>query len=618
MARKIQKKDWRSIEQQIKDQLDIRERNEYRKQHERIWKEVDRQVAMQPMQRTPRDINQETDWRNALELGELSRASEIITADVRRLTFPQTRAWFEIHSDLTEIDDDVDPASKVEIQSRVDGRLRAFMTQQHLDFGLKSRVDLSVKEALHHGGYVVTTEWETAVQVAKGDRVKTVAAPLWKPHSMWNCYPDLSAGIEGHNTFYQGSMIIKSWMPLYQVKRLKSIDDDYPYFNLNKITVDEGGSKEKNRQDTNDVEILTYYGDLVIPRSQGDLLLLNSKFQLANGTIIHYMPNPFPYPNVIYNGWERLDVRDPYYVSPIVKFSVTQKIGTQLANRLLDSVDLKVEPPITYDGNDPDFVANGGPEIAPGAKTPTKGSGSYDVINVGDPATALAGLQYIVQQIEAGTRVDRVRSGVSPATEQTATEVIKQSQNAELSVVDFVDRHELHGLRPFLYMSYDLNREKVKSYPFYNQELNAPDFERMSKSEMPKSVHVEIVGSKGVLGEERRQAQTSQVTAFWMRANPQLLKQQELAMEMYRDAGNKNPEKFLNIGDEAQAFQQQLEAIVQQAQAQIQALQQEITSFQFQDEEHSLEIEQKELEKEQLQTRITVLEGLIRFNRGTT
>ena len=103
-----------------------------------------------------------------------------------------------------------------------------------------------------------------------------------------------------------------------------------------------------------------------------------------------------------------------------------------------------------------------------------------------------------------------------------------------------------------------------------------------------------------------------------MQANPQLLKQQELAKEMFRDAGNKNPEKFLNVGDDAEQFQQQLQAIVQQAQQQIQQLQSELAEFQFQDEEHSLEIEQKNLEKEQLQTKIAVLQGVIQLNSSAS
>jgi len=563
MAKRIQKKDWDNIEQFVQDELSKREGSEFRKKHQNIWKEVDRQVSMESMSRTPKN-NKETDWRNAIELGELSRASEIISADVKRFSFPQTRSWFEVHTELPPQMTEqgpmpVDPY----LQRRIDGRTRAFMTQQQLDFGFKSRVSLSVKEALHHGSYVATIEWEDALQVTDGTGVSTISAPVWKPHSMWNCFPDLSAGIDGHNTFYQGSMLIRSYKPKYQVERMRSSDPEYPFFNLDKI---EEGNKPEHRQNTTDVELLTYYGDIVVPRQGKDLLLLNSRVIIANGRIIHYMPNPYSFPPIIYNGWERLDVRDPYFVSPIVKFSVDQKIGTQLANRLLDNVDLKVEPPCIYDGNDPDFVRNGGPEIAPGAKTSTKGTGNYQFMDVGDPNAALAGLQFIIGQIEAGTRVDRVRSGVSPATEQTATEVVKQSQNAEISVVDFVDTHEHHGLRPALYMMYHLNRKNLRMYPFYNQELDSPDFERMTPDELAESVHFEIVGSKGVLGEERRQAQTSQVTAFWMQANPQLLRQQELAKEMFRDAGNKNPEKFLNVSDEAMQMQQQMQAAIQQIQ----------------------------------------------------
>ena len=608
VKKRITRKDWDTIEQFILDEMETRKRSKARRRQTTIWKEVDRQVYMESMSRTKRDKNDPIDWRNALELGELSRASEVITADVRRLTFPTTRSWFDPH---IEVDPDEEGNINVDLQTRLDGRQRAFMAQQHIDFGFKSRVDLSVKEALHHGSYVVTAEWESMIPVEGGTKVGSVSAPVWVPHSMWNAYPDPSVG--GDNTFYQGSMITVAYKPAYQVRRMKSPDPDYPYFNLNKIK--KRTNQREQADPTEDVELVTYRGDLVIPRSSGrDILLLNSKATLANGIIIHYMPNPFPYPPVIYNGWERLDVRDPYYVSPLVKFSVTQKLGTIMANRLADAIDLKTEPPIMYDGNDPDFVLNGGPNISPGAKNKVKGTGSYEVLSdIGDPASALAGVQFFIGQIEAGTKVDRVRSGVSPGTEQTATEVIKQSQNAELSTIDFVDKHENHGLRPFLYIQDFLNSKNLKPYKFYNQEMDAQDFETMRRSELPPSVHYDIVGSKGLLGEEQRQAQTSQVTAFWMGANPRMLKQPELAKEMYRDAGNKNPEKFLNIGDEAEEFQQQIQQIVAQAEQQIQALQQEIQGFTFQDEEHSLEMEQKELEKEQLQTKIGVLQGLLRL-----
>ena len=146
MAKRIQKKDWDAIEQYIKDELAKREGSDFRKRHENIWKVVDRQVAMESMTRVARD-GKETDWRNAIELGELSRASEIISADVKRFAFPTTRSWFEAHTEIpTEMTEQgpepVDPAA----QKRIDGRTRAFMTQQMMDFGFKSRVGLSVKD----------------------------------------------------------------------------------------------------------------------------------------------------------------------------------------------------------------------------------------------------------------------------------------------------------------------------------------------------------------------------------------------------------------------------------------------------------------------------------------
>jgi hypothetical protein len=617
IKRRIDKKDWQSVTQFILDEVKTRKASKYRIRQERIWKEVDRQVAMDAPSRAPNDPEASNDWRNAVELGELSRASEVISADVRRLTFPNTRSWFDPHTDVPpEQADTGEVVINATLQTRLDGRQRAFMTQQHLDFGFKSRIDLSVKEALHHGSYVATAEWESVMGITDGIGVSTVSAPVWKPHSMWNCYPDPS--VDGNNTFYQGSMIIVSYKPLYQVKRLKSRDPKYPYFNLNKV--EKRSNPRTNIEPTEDVELTTYYGDLVIPRASGkDILLLNSRAVLANGLIIHYEPNQFTYPPIIYNGWERLDVRDPYYVSPLVKFSPTQTLGTLMANRLADNIELKTAPPVIYDSNDPDFAMNGGPDISPGSKSGTKGTANYQVLNdIGDPAAALAGTEFFIGQLEAGTKVDRVRSGVSPGTEQTATEVVKQSQNAELSTIDFVDKHEMHGLRPFLYMQDHLNRENLKAYNFYNQEMDAPDFEVMKKKELPKNIHYEIVGSKGLLGEEQRQSATSQVTAFWMGANPQLLKQPELAKEMYRDAGNKNPEKFLNVGDAAEEMQAQFQQVIEQLQEQAQQAQQEsqqalddltkkLDGAEFKNDKLAIDGEQKDLEKAGKDVRIQSL-----------
>src|SRR3990172_11781750 len=98
--RKIGKKDWTKVQEQVQKEFEGRKKDKFRALHETIWKEVDRQIVMEPMRRKNKDGSQvDEEWRSVMELGELAKASEIITADVMRLTFPSTRSWFESHSE---------------------------------------------------------------------------------------------------------------------------------------------------------------------------------------------------------------------------------------------------------------------------------------------------------------------------------------------------------------------------------------------------------------------------------------------------------------------------------------------------------------------------------------
>lgn len=550
--RRVTAKDWQTVEGYLSGELDRRKNCEFRKAHEAIWKEVDRQVAMKPMKRIV--ANKEvSDWHSTVELGELAKASEVLTADVRRMIFPHSRAWFDPHSDIPEPD----------AQKHIDGALRALMAQQHLDFGLKARFELSVKEALHHGSFVAEVKWQPRIQVSSGVKVENIAAPTWIPHSLWNCYPDPSPSVIGTDMFYSGSMIIVSFAPRHKVMEMAKGPG---WFNLGEIP---------KRNKGEDDEILTYYGDLVIGRDNGEIFLPNSKAVTVNGKIIYYEPLELPFPPIIYAGYERLDVRDPYYTSPIVKLSPMQKLGSVMANKFIESVALKVEPPIVYDGSDPYFVQTGGPVIAPGAKSATKGTANWQELDIGDPASASAGLEMAIRQIQEGTGVNAIRAGGMSSDRQTATEVMKVSQAGEIRTVDFVDKLESQALRPFLYIQHELNKRNLTGYSFYNSEMDAPDFMRASKADLPDVVHFEVVGSKGLLGEEERTQKTSLVTTFASQ-NPlfaPLLNPVELLKEMYQDAGNKNPERFLVVQE---GMDPQVAMLQQQAQQAIGQLQQRI------------------------------------------
>jgi hypothetical protein len=216
-----------------------------------------------------------------------------------------------------------------------------------------------------------------------------------------------------------------------------------------------------------------------------------------------------------------------------------------------------------------------------GGDDPSKGSNKVQWMEVGDPKITLMGVQFGLQKIEEGTGVNAIRAGASDSDRKTATEVRDTQQGAELRTADFVSKLEAGGLRPFLYMQHELNLKKLESYSFYCSEKELPDFIVVKRKDLPKVVHFEVVGSKGVLGEERRSQQMTQVTAFASQ-NPlfaPLLNAPKLLIDMYEDAGVKGAEVYVNtkkpqIPPEVQAQLQQAQQIIQELQQKLQEAQQ--------------------------------------------
>lgn len=612
--RKISKKDWESVERFVKDELSRRKTSEFRKSAEERWKEVDRQLRMTPLSRISVDGKTlPPGWQSTIELGEISKVSEIISADVMRITFPAERDWFEPHVELEGQPDEsgrevVDP----KIQMIADNTVKNMFSQQHQDFSFKRRFELSEKEALHHGSFVATAEWYEDMMVMDGSKVKHIGAPVWVPHSMWNCYPDDSPRCVTQNMFYQGSMIIETYMPRWKLE-MQSGEGWMPA-QFSRIPDDEHQVGEHGqKRTTKDLRIVTYYGDVVITRkATEDIYLPNSKVILANDVIVFWDTNDLPYPPVIYGGYEKQDPRDPYFTSPIVKLSAMGKMATVLANEFIDSIRLHTQPPIVYDGTDPEFVANGGPTIAPGASSATRGEASFKELAIGEPSAALSGLEMTLRVMQEGTGVSAVRSGTPNSDRQTATEVQKIAQGAEVRTVDFIEK--LSGyLRTFLYMQHALNLKKMKEYTFYSDDMDSRDFIRLTASEYRSApvIHFDVVGAKGILGEEQRMTRQMNVTAF-ASANPLFAPYlqetaRELLISMYRDAGTKNPERFVGQAQQEDPRLAQAMQAIQELQAQIQELSKDrevkIAAIQQKDQQS-----QRELEFDKISRRLDFIE----------
>lgn len=572
--RKIGKKDWDKCAEFVKNEHESRKRQKFRTTHEGIWREVDRMINMEPMKRYAKDGSEiSPEWRSVLELGELAKASEIITADVMQKTFPTNRSWLEVHSELPVALDPVTGKNSpdAKLQDIADRAYRACLVQQHMDFGLKGRYELSVKEALHHGSYVAEIRWEYRSRVYDGSSLNQTAAPVWVPYSMWNSFPDPSPSVIGTDLFYTGSMILVDYIPRHLLRDSMSRGEGWMVENFDKIPKKKNTNKDV---ETDDLEIVKFYGDLVIERGDGDIYLPNAKFLLANGVPVFYNPNELPYPSIIYSGYERMDVRDPYYTSPLIKLAPMQKLGSQLANKLIDSMIMKVEPPVAYDANDPQLVLDGGPRMHPGAKIGVKGSYGVKEISLGDPQSAMVGLEFVIGQLNQGLGINAIRSGAgNDANDKTATEITTADIKAEIRTGEFIDKQERHSLRPFLYMQHELNKLKMKNYMFYNPEIDAPDFMTLEAKDIPKNVVFDVVGSRGAIGEKARAEGVFNVTAALL-SNPRTANIPnviEIAKMAYQDAGVKNPERIMNteepeIPQEVQQQMQELEKAHQEMQ----------------------------------------------------
>jgi hypothetical protein len=294
---------------------------------------------------------------------------------------------------------------------------------------------------------------------------------------------------------------------------------------------------------------------------------------LANGTIVYAEPNELAGPPVIYTGYERQDVRDPYYTSPIIKLSPIHKFTTVMANKFADAVDLRTEPPVEYDANDPDYVMNGGPLLYPGAKNPTKSMGKgFKTLELGDPQGSLEAMQFGIRQLQEGLGVSSLRQGVNASDRQTATEVKIMEAGSEVRTTDFIASLGDSALRTYAYLHHAWNRKKFKTYQAYSNEIATQDLIVFDKKDINVPAHFDIVGAKSILGEQQKREQLTNLTLA-LSQNPlfvPLLKADRIAIDLYRDAGKKNPEDWIKVEEGGPKIPPQVQAMIQELQQRLQ------------------------------------------------
>lgn len=616
--RTITKEDHDAVAKYVTQERDHRAGLPERKEKERIWKEVDRQVSMQPRDDPAFKKGGDDEWRSNIEPGMLADGLEINSADVLRIGMPTDRTWFRPYVEMpygVDQNDEPEPEDVVTHRKKA-SILRSFMSQQHADTGLRERIKLSVKEAYKHGSFVAEVRFENFPRFYGGGGVEDLGAPVWIPYSMWDCFPDPSSSVPVAGMSYQGSMVINF------VQKWESIQSNPEYVNK-----EEALKKRKGK--IPDAKGIKYFGNISIMRDDGDIFLPNMQVVVIEGVLVLAKPNTLSYSPIIYVCPEKDDVRDSYSSSQLIKRSPTHKAAAQCLNNFIDAIELTSAPPIKYNALDPRFAKEGGPMIRPRAQIPTRGKADIEPIYLARPDAAFNGYQALRQMVEAGTSVDATRAGVSSSTEQTAFEVDKKDQKSEIRLIDFVGVLDRQGLRPYLYMQHELNKQSLTDYPFYNAEPSTPDFMRMTRADLmseAKNAHFEVTGSKGVLGEERRR-QGSMLVTNALLATPDGLKLMgeeglaEVGRDAYADYGVKDPSRYLPHAPEVkngkvqkvsvarlQELEEQMNQAVTQLQEQMQKLHNENIHLKEDNERNETDLKARNAENGLLNQSIETLQ----------
>ncbi len=526
--RRFDARDWKTIAEFIIDEKNTRQKK--RADREKHWKEIDRQVAMEPDVKFKKLPNGQTDtkklWMAEMELPLQAQALEVLTSDARRMMFADT--WFRAHAEMTDdYLDKVDFASlilgdKAEVPSQIDQDnadklVEGYLNHLFRQVDLVSRQDRINAETFKYGMGVGRARLETKnvyIHEARGVRKEKQKIPVLVPCSIRNLYLDdplpsmHSAQVLGPAHIAEDYIKLEN---LHIAANRGSTDPDdmdggWMPSNLKDLEADDNGY----------VEILEYEGDLVVPRKTvRSLVIPGAIVTVAVGgkspggdvtkAVVRFRFRKTPYSSYLLYPYHYEGTDCAYPTSPLEKGRPVQMMATDALNRLMDSAALKNAPPVGYDRNDTYFGAMGGPTIHPYAQW-----GTTDNVNVydevgGDPAALTATLSMAINLYAELTGVLPARLGAQTVSHTTAFAKDAELTRGAIRTVDFVNASGQGPLTRWLYMAYDMGREVLKSNEEVSFYIDAyGGFVQVTKDQLPEKASFEWFGSGGPAEEAQK------------------------------------------------------------------------------------------------------------------
>lgn len=528
--RRFDKRDFDYIAEFVIGEYERRKRA--RGDRERHWKEIDRQIAMEPelsFKMVNGKIDPKKAWMAEMELPLQAQALEVLTADARRMLFPDNGSWFKAHSEVTDkylrdtdfsaliLGDETEVPSQIN-QDNADKLVEGFLSHLFRQYDFYERCDRINAESFKYGMGVGRARKETKnvyIHDARGVRRESQRIPVLVPVSVKNLYLDDPLPS----------------MHSAQVLGPAHIAEDYiKYENL--VIAAQKGSSEPDNEDggwmpdavrsvepdkDGYVRVLEMEGDIVVPRKTVRSVVLPGAIvtvvmggktgDKVSRSVVRFRFRKQPFSSYLLFPYHYEGADDHYPVSPLMKGRPVQMMATDALNRLTDSAMLKVAPPVGYDQNDMVYGQSGGPEIYPFALWPTnEGVKVHNEVG-GDPAALASIMSMAVNLYAELTGVLPSRLGAQTVSHTTAYAKGAELQRGAARTVDYVNQVGHGALTRWLDMAYRMGRDSLGSretMSFYIDSYGG--FVEVEKKHLPENSIFEFFGSGGPTEAEQKRA----------------------------------------------------------------------------------------------------------------
>lgn len=529
--KKFEEGDWKNIADFGVQELARRIQD--RKDLEKQWDEVDRQIKMEN-----RVYVADPKWCPETELPLQAEAEELLVSDAMRFLFPTDRNFFStkaalLPEDLPKLNFDAFVGGKATpIQKMIAVRgpqdlannlATSFLNKFHSLFDLKHQIKLACVESFRYGNFVARVPMvESDVYDPRSKGVK--AYPAWCTMSVREMYLDDSPAKLFRDGLKIGPAHIRHYYMSLDDLRLaakgsKDADDQFGGWkpdNLDGLeaktsTADAVGQKNK-KIPPGHIEVIEIDGDVVVASGEKDSLFLKSVIVTItpqNGKVIRYRKKKFLFNDYITDVYHPTGVGMPYGSSPLLKGAPIQNAATYLLKRLLIVAALRANPPGHYSPSDQWLAATGGPVIEPGAMNAAMSE--PDLFEIGDPVAAAAAYELLLTQFENLSGVNAPRRGQQTKSHQTAFAIDTEQTRGQTRTINFTRGVMTGALTTYLCMAY----EKAKTVG--PMVINIPEYDgfvRAAGANLPDIVEFLVTGAGTPLEErERRSAQIQAIQA---------------------------------------------------------------------------------------------------------